>query len=66
MALQGADFIGSFLLPEGSRNYAFARKGEVAVIIWNNETVDEDLFLGEESVVTDVLGRRIHVPLGPG
>jgi hypothetical protein len=67
MALQGADFIGSFLLPEGSRNYAFARKGEVAVIIWNNETVDEDLFLGEESVVTDVLGRRIHVPLpAPG
>ncbi len=32
--------------PEGSRNYAFARKGEVAVVIWNNETVDEDLFLG--------------------
>lgn len=63
MALQGADFIGSFLLPEGSRNYAFSRKNEVAVIIWNNESVDEDLFLGEESVVTDVLGRRIHVPL---
>lgn len=62
MALQGADFIGSFLLPEGSRNYAFSRKGEVAVIIWNNESVDEDLFLGEESVVTDVLGRRIRLP----
>ena len=62
MALQGADFIGSFLLPEGSRNYAFSRKGEVAVIIWNNESVDEDLFLGDESVVTDVLGRRIRLP----
>ena len=63
MALQGADFIGSFQLPEGSRNYAFARKGEVAVLIWNNEPVDEDLYLGEESVVTDVLGRRIQIPL---
>jgi hypothetical protein len=63
MALQGADFIGSFLLPEGSRNYAFSRKGEVAVVIWNNEPVDEDLYLGEETVVTDVLGRRIQVPV---
>jgi len=63
MALQGADFIGSFLLPGGSRNYAFSRKGEVAVVIWNNEPVDEDLYLGEESVVTDVLGRRIQVPI---
>ena len=62
MALQGAEFIGSFLLPEGSRNYAFSRKGEVAIVIWNHETVDEDLFLGDESVVTDVLGRRIHLP----
>jgi hypothetical protein len=61
MALQGADFIGSFLLPEGSRNYAFSRKGEVAIVIWNNESVDEDLYLGDESVVTDVLGRRIRV-----
>jgi hypothetical protein len=63
MALQGADFIGSFLLPEGSRNYAFSRKGEVAVVIWNNEPVDEDLYLGDETVVTDVLGRRIQIPL---
>lgn len=66
MALQGADFIGSFLLPEGSRNYAFSRKNEVAVVIWNNEPVDEDLFLGDESVVTDVLGRRIQVPVTEG
>jgi len=63
LALEGADFIGSFLLPEGSRNYAFARKDEVAVVVWNNERVDEDLFLGEDSIVTDVLGRRL--PLSP-
>ena len=62
MALQGADYIGSFLLPESSRNHAFSRKGEVAIIIWNNEPVDEDLYLGEETVVTDVLGRRIRLP----
>jgi hypothetical protein len=62
MALQGADFIGSFLLPEGSRNYAFSRKGEVAIIVWNNESVDEDLYLSDESAVTDVLGRRIRLP----
>jgi hypothetical protein len=62
MALAGADFIGSFPLPEGSRNYAFARNGEVAIVVWNNEAVDEDLYLGDESIVTDVLGRRIPLP----
>jgi hypothetical protein len=61
MALQGAEFIGSFNLPEGSRNFAFSRKGDVAIVVWNHEPVDEDLYLSEESIVTDVLGRRIHL-----
>ncbi len=64
MALQGAEFIGSFNLPEGSRNFAFSRKGDVAIVVWNHEPVDEDLYLSEESIVTDVLGRRIHIPVG--
>ncbi len=62
MALQGAEFIGSFNLPGGSRNFAFSRKGDVAIVVWNHEPVDEDLYLSEESVVTDVLGRRIRLP----
>jgi hypothetical protein len=61
LALQGAEFIGSFNLPEGSRNYAFSRKGDVAIVVWNHEPVDEDLYLSEESIVTDVLGRRIRL-----
>jgi hypothetical protein len=65
-ALQGADFIGSFNLPEGSRNYAFSRKGDVAIVVWSPEPVDEDLYLSEESIVTDVLGRRINVPASNG
>jgi len=63
MALQGAEFIGSFNLPEGSRNFAFSRKGDVAIVVWNHEPVDEDLYLSEESIVTDVLGRRIRLPI---
>jgi hypothetical protein len=63
IALQGAEFIGSFLLPEGSRNVAFSRKGDVAIVVWNREPVDEDLYLSEESIVTDVLGRRIRLPV---
>jgi hypothetical protein len=62
MALQGAEFIGSFNLPEGSHNFAFSRKGDVAIVVWNHETVEEDLYLSEESIVTDVLGRRIRLP----
>jgi hypothetical protein len=61
LALQGAEFIGSFNLPGGSRNFAFSRKGDVAIVVWNREPVDEDLYLSEESIVTDVLGRRIHL-----
>ncbi len=64
MALQGAEFIGSFNLPEGSRNFAFSRKGDVAIVVWNHDPVDEDLYLGEESIVTDVLGRRIRMASG--
>jgi hypothetical protein len=66
MALQGAEFIGSFNLPEGSRNFAFSRKGDVAIVVWSHEPVDEDLYLGEESIVTDVLGRRIHLQSSAG
>jgi hypothetical protein len=62
MALQGAEFIGSLDLPEGSRNFAFSRKGDVAIVVWNHEPVDEDLYLSDESIVTDVLGRRIRLP----
>jgi hypothetical protein len=64
-ALQGAEFVGSFNLPEGSRNFAFSRKGDVAIVVWNREPVDEDLYLSEESIVTDVLGRRIHSTASP-
>jgi hypothetical protein len=62
MALRGAEFIGSLLLPGGSRNFAFSQNGEVAIVAWNNEPADEDLFLSEDSIVTDCLGRRIALP----
>jgi hypothetical protein len=60
LALRGADYIGSFNLPERSKNYVFARKGEAAIVAWNDEPVDEDLALDDDAIVTDVLGRRIR------
>ncbi len=57
----GPNSFGSFNFPEVSRNFELSRKVDVAIVFCNHEPVDEDLYLGEESIVTDVLGRRIRL-----
>ncbi|MGE3313717.1 MAG: hypothetical protein AB7O26_01290 [Planctomycetaceae bacterium] len=59
LALQGAEYLGSFVLPEESENHVFARRDEAVVVIWNKIEVEEDIFLGENAVVMDVLGRKV-------
>jgi len=59
LALQGAEYLGSFVLPEHSENFIFARRDEAVFVIWNKVEVEEELFLGEDAIVMDVLGRRL-------
>ncbi len=64
LALQGAEFIGSFSMLGGSENYAFARDDEVVLFIWNDEPVAENIYLGEKSkvIVMDIWGRQKGLP----
>lgn len=57
LVLQDAEYIGSFQLAGRSRNFAFARDGDVVLILWNNEPVTEEIYLGEEAVISDLWGR---------
>ena len=78
--ISGKPFIGSVTLPNRSRNYNFVTGGNNAVmVVWNeNATVDkpvvESLFLGEDTEIIDLWGKRIRaerdgrnqvIPVGP-
>ncbi len=67
IALQGAEFLGSFQMPNGSQNFAFARADEVVLIVWNDSGTDdapvvEELYLGEEVTATNVWGQQWPIP----
>lgn len=59
LALQGSEFLGSINLPGKSRNYLFARDGEVTLFVWNDEPTVERIYLGENTQMTDIWGRVI-------
>ena len=67
LALQGTEFLGSFNMPSGSRNFVFAREGEVVMIIWNDDTsaseTVEEIYLGQKVTATDVWGRQWTIPV---
>lgn len=59
MALEGAQHIGSFTLPNGSTNYVFVRGEEALVCLWNDEQVTEPLKLGEDVRIVNHWGQSI-------
>ncbi|HUG94038.1 MAG TPA: hypothetical protein VML55_24620 [Planctomycetaceae bacterium] len=65
LALRQTEFIGSLDLPGGSRNFAFARDGEVVLVLWNPKPTVEELFLGEPGDVStiDIWGVRRQAPV---
>lgn len=69
LALQGANFLGSFQLPQGSRNFLFQRDGreDVVMFIWNPEPVEETIYLGESTEVTaiNLWGEQTHLATDP-
>ncbi|MCA9068245.1 MAG: hypothetical protein KDA84_04945, partial [Planctomycetaceae bacterium] len=69
LALQGASFLGTFQLPNGSRNFVFQRDGreDVVMFIWNSEPVEETIYLGESTEVTaiNLWGEQTRVATDP-
>lgn len=69
LALQGANFLGSFQLPQGSQNFVFQRDGreDVVMFVWNPEPVEETIYLGESTEVTaiNLWGEQARVATDP-
>ena len=61
VALQNSTFLGSFVMKNGSKNFAFARDGKVAVVLWNERKVREEFFFGSETQMIDIWGNRRKV-----
>jgi len=57
--LNGATYLGKIRLPNASENYLFARDGKALMILWNDQTVTEELFLGTDIRVVDLWGRKV-------
>jgi hypothetical protein len=63
MALHSAEYLGSFNLPGGSDNFAFAHENEVILIVWNDKPKTERVFLGDDIIVTDIWGRQFSAEI---
>ncbi len=66
--------VGGFSMPRGSENHLFRGAGGTVMALWNETPCDEVLFLGKDSMIVDVWGRKIRptsenhrqtIPVGP-
>lgn len=64
--LAGAEYVGVLELPQGSRNYVFARGEESVMLVWNERPVQETLYLGEAVRQVDLWSRDTSVPTRDG
>ncbi len=58
LAIRGTEYIGSINMPNGSRNFAFARDGSVVFVVWNPVETTEEIFLGHGVKEMDIWGRQ--------
>jgi hypothetical protein len=59
--LGGAKHLGSIVLPQGSPNQVFARDGTAVMVVWNDRTVTETMYLGDAARQVDPWGRETAV-----
>ena len=57
LMLAGHDYLGSMELPHGSENHIFTRDGCAIMIVWNDEPVDETVFLGHDMRLVELWSR---------
>lgn len=61
LALQGTSYLGAFNLANKSTNHVFVRDEEAILFVWNHESIEEEIYLGEDILATDVWGRKIEL-----
>ncbi len=66
LALAGAEYVGSLNLPNNSVNHIFARGDEIVMVLWNDRSVQERVYLGDNVRQNDLWGRSIACPLDQG
>lgn len=57
--ISGTDFLGSIVLPGGSRNYILTRGEEAIMVVWNEKPTEEVINLGDPKAIehVDLWGR---------
>ena len=61
--LANATYIGSIQMPNGSENRIFQRGKSAVMVVWNEDPVDEVIYLGEGVHQIDVWGSRKRPPI---
>ncbi|MDA7979335.1 MAG: hypothetical protein MPJ50_11280 [Pirellulales bacterium] len=56
--LSGAEFLGSLRLPGGSQNLVFTRAGQALMVVWNDRSTSETIYLGSSPRQIDLWGRE--------
>lgn len=72
--ISGKRPVGAFNMPGGSENHLFRGPAGTVMVVWNQTPGEERLFLGKDSVVLDVWGKKMRpeidnfnhrIPVGP-
>jgi hypothetical protein len=63
LAISGREHLGTLRLPRGSTNHVFADADEAVMVLWNERTVREHAFLGEQARRVDLWGRETPLPV---
>ena len=56
--ISGKQPLGGFTMPRGSENHLFRGQSGTIMAVWNEVPTDEVLFLGKNSEIVDVWGRK--------
>jgi len=65
LALNGSQYAGSIQLPNRSTNHVFLRDNEATIVIWNDDPVTEEIYLGDQVSIHSVWGEKTIVASSP-
>ncbi|MCA8984130.1 MAG: hypothetical protein R3C12_08210 [Planctomycetaceae bacterium] len=58
LALNHSQYAGSIQLPGRSQNHVFLREHDAVLVLWNDEPIEEDIYLGDEVIQHTVWGDK--------